>query len=225
MKRENRLHLSDVLTKISSIIICEDVMRSPSYISSSTDAEEDDESFYISFTDEQLLQLANSEIKRFTNPELLDRLYHAAPDKLTAEQLIILRNWYKRKVIVDAKDVEKVLELLRACTNIYYANQHAKTNAFALDSDRNLREDECIDIIHQLTLEDYVANSRSVNPSFFGNNLIIFEPQADWTTNEGTVISDLKVYIKLDLDKTTKTAVALISFHGAEYDDVYPYRK
>jgi len=222
-------HLSDFVDKITNIIICEDIDRTPLRISASDELDDDselsDEQFYLTMTNEQLMQLPEDEIRTFSNVELIGRIAKVAPYKLSAQQLKLLKEAYKRKVVLSQDDVEKILRMLRQCSSISYENVHRKTNEFARDLEGVLREDDCLDIIHQLTIEDYVASSKSINIGHLGNNIIIFEPDADWETNDGAVLTDLKIYVKLDIDETTKTAVALISFHEASRkDDKYPYR-
>lgn len=222
-RRRDEIHLSDLIDRITNIIICDDVEKVPSALMSSTEVDDDDEQFFVSLSNEQLLEFTQDEIHAFSNLELLDRIYHLAPYRLSKDQIQSLRAWYKKKVIIDKKDVRDLLELLKQCSHISYQNLHKKTNQFAADDEGMLRESDCLEIIHQLEVSDYVANSRSINANHFGNNIIIFQPEADWETSEGEIIEDLVIYIKLDIDETTKHAVALISFHPADYVDSHPY--
>ena len=46
---------------------------------------------------------------------------------------------------------------------------------------------------------------------------MIFEPNAIWELADGLKVDNLTMYLKLDIDKTTDVAVALISMHGTKY--------
>lgn len=224
-------HLSSIVKRIDHIVICEDLSRRPYILSSKVTASEvydelDDEQYLITLTDEQLQDLPKEKIHSLNNLELLGRLAKIDLDLLSYDQLDLLRKEYATKVIIDEEDVSKILNMIQSCTSISYEGQHWKTNKFLKDSNGNLRKEDCIDILHQLTVEDYAANSRSFNINHIGNHLIVFEPDASWETEEGEILSDIKIYIKLDIDESDGTAMALISMHQAKYDnDYYPYKK
>ena len=229
--QETSLHLTDIVKRIDHIIICEDLSRTPYTISASdsidsnNDDELSDEQYYITFSDDQLLQLTEEEIHQFTNIELLGRIAKLDIDLLSANQLKQLKEAYSKKVICSKEDVEKILEMIQTCKSVSYDGQHWKTNKFLKDSSGSIRKQDCLDILHQLTIEDYVANSRSYNISHIGNHLIIFEPDDNWETSDGTLLQDIKIYVKLDIDESDSSAVALVSMHLAKYSDDYPYRE
>ena len=230
-KHENEIHLSDILKRIDYIIICDDLERSPYQISASEDLsdrfDDDDytnEQFYVTLTDDQLAQIAPEEIHTFTNIELLGRIAKLDVNKLSKQQQQLLKAEYSKKVVLDKSDVENLIDMLRKCNSISFDGHHLKTLRFLKGEDGKIRSKDCLDIIHQLTIEDYVAHSRSYNRNHIGNNLVIFEPEVEWETVDGTIIEDLKIYVKLDIDETDGHAVALVSMHQAEHADDYPYR-
>lgn len=231
--RHNRepiqVHLSDIVDKISHIIICDDIYKTYSIISSSTEFENDDEDmsneqFYLTLSDDNLLELSNEEIRSITNIELLGRIAKLDIERLSLTQRKLLKDAYGQKVISDKQDIANLLSELRQCKSISYERRHRKTNHFLTNSEGLLKESECLEILHNLTVEDYVATSKSYNPNHIGNQLFIFEPDADWELNDGTILENLKIYVKLDIDETTQTAVALVSMHEVEHDEQYPYR-
>ena len=118
----------------------------------------------------------------------------------------------------------RLLNKLKTCTSVSYDRKHKKTNAFLFDDEGKFREQDCLDIIKNLKVEDYVASTRSYNPNFLGHNLIVFEPDADWELSNGMVLHNLTVYVKLDVDETTGQCVALVSMHAVSRDDELPYR-
>ena len=226
LKLKSHTHLSDYIDKISHIIIYNDINSAHSVFSSDDiDAEEiSDDSFYLYFTDEQLLSLDKKIVQKITNLELLERIAKLNASLLSANQLNYLRDNLKQKCIIDKNDIQKILNLLKDCKSISYERNHRKTNAFLLDSGGQLKSDECLEIIHNLGVDDYVASSKSYNLKHIGNNIIIFEPDCRWEFDDGTIVEDLTIYVKLDIDETTKFAVALISMHEAGYLDDKPYK-
>ena len=226
---DTELHLSDVVKRIEHIVICEQVITRPYMISCSSDVDEDelsDEQFYVTLSDDELRSLDPNIIHTFDNIELIGRIAKIDYDLLSVQQKAKLHTAYSAKVIISEQDVAIILEMIQNCTSISYEGQHWKTNKFLKAADGSLRKQDCLDILHQLTIQDYVANSRSFNLSHIGNNIIIFEPDCDWELADGTILSNIKVYVKLDIDETDGSAAALISMHQAEYEsDRYPYRK
>lgn len=132
---------------------------------------------------------------------------------LTEEQLKV--NKYK---LADT-GVQAVINYLKNCQDIII-NSHSKTNTFI--KKYNLTKQDCLDIIHQLKISDYYANTRSFNADFGGNSLIIFEPQ-NIKLADGRILDNLVIYIKIDLDKTTDDTIALVSMHQADRKDELPY--
>ena len=116
--------------------------------------------------------------------------------------------------------VEEILVKLKNCSSINQ-NDYYKTYRFL--SENSLTLDDCLEIIQNLTIEDYYANTTSTNPDHLGDNLIIFEPEVT-ELSDGRIFTDLIVYLKIDLDKTTNEAVALVSIHRGTPNNL-PYRR
>lgn len=125
------------------------------------------------------------------------------------------------KFTISEDEVEEILRRLRKCTEIHQEDYY-KTNKFLKQN--NLNIEECLEIIHKLKVSDYYANTRSLNPNHLNNNLIIFEPEIV-RLNNGKEFKDLIIYLKIDLDETTKDAVALVSLHRSNGKNRLPYRK
>lgn len=216
------LHLVDILKSVEHILICNDITTHYKITASEDPEEMSDDSFYLTLTDSQLNELTDDEIYRITNPELLERIAKFDISRLSLQQRRLLKSSLEVKYIVDRSDVEALIKMLKECNSISYDRGHQKTNRFL--NPRNIKLQDCLDIIHQLTVSDYVATSKSYNPNHIGNHLFIFETESDWEIADGVVLEDLSIYIKLDIDETTKDAVALVSFHAAEYNSRKPYQ-
>ena len=217
-------NLFDLINKIDFIVICDDVFRQPSTVSAADELEDGEEltseQNMITWTDKQLSELSEEEIHQFTNIELLYRLARIDKDKLSAAQLKLLQDPGSRITFkLSEEDKKKLIDSLKQCKNISYDGRHRKTNKFALDSEHNLRVQDCIDIIHHLKYTDYIYNTYSSNGQYLGDNLVVLQPNVTWRANNGMVFHNLTLYIKLDIDLTDDVTVALISFHDAKEDE------
>lgn len=224
----NELTLSDMISYIDYFVFYNNIKDAYYQVITASD-EMTDEEWYLQFDDAGLKELiddaepkvlTDGEIHSFTNLELLDRLYKIAPDKLSKKQKTILQKEYKKKVIIDRADVQNLLEMFRKCNDLSMAVYHSKTRKYC--KDKEITEEDCLYVIHHLTISDYVANTRSINLNHVGNNLIIFEPK-NVKLSDGRELGDITVYVKLDVDETDGSTVAMISFHPAAYDDTHPY--
>lgn len=231
-------HLSDMVKRITHIVIYEDVRKLHSNtampdITASAEIDnhfdsnydqDDADNFFLGAHDDLILDLDPDTIHRFKNIELLRKVAKINPELLSSEQQKFLRSALSQKFELNRKDVEYILGLIKQCNSISYSYRHSKTNKFLQDSHGVLRESDCLDILHQLDISDYVKSFRSSDWSYIGDILVVFEPEADWTTDDGTTFHNLVIYIKLDIDLSTKDAIALVSMHEAKYgQDSKPY--
>lgn len=113
------------------------------------------------------------------------------------------------KYTISSDEVQNILDGLKNCTKIV-KNDYFKTNNFLKTN--NLTLDDCIEIIHNLKISDYYANFKSTNEYYLNNTLIVFEPKVV-ELSDGRKFSNLVLYLKIDLNETTKDAVALVSLH------------
>lgn len=75
----NAPHLSDLISRITQIIICNDIDSQPAIINSSEDLDDDedmtDEQSMVTWSDEQLMELTRAEVAQLSNFELLNKSY------------------------------------------------------------------------------------------------------------------------------------------------------
>lgn len=114
-----------------------------------------------------------------------------------------------RKFEIPRDVVKIIIDRFKDCTTIH-TNNYYETIKFLKENSLTL--EDCLEIIHKLKVSDYYKNTISTNPDFAGNNLIIFEPKVV-ELFDGRVFKDLIIYLKLDLDETTRDAIALVSIH------------
>lgn len=228
IRSATRKHMSEDISHIIHIHMCDDInsafmsLKSTAIMAATDDTTIDE--YYSKFSDMQLLDLSDEEIHTIHDVRLIERIAKLDSSRLSKDQLLSLKDALSELQIIDKHDVETILSKLKTCTSVSYDRKHKKTNAFLFDDEGKFREQDCLDIIKNLEVEDYVASTRSYNPNFLGHNLIIFEPDADWELSNGIILHNLTVYVKLDVDETTGQCVALVSMHAVNRDDELPYR-
>lgn len=209
--------ITDILKSIDHIVICNDVIRRPYLISCSSDLDEDElteEQLLITCTDEELETLSPENVHTFTNLELLGRIAKVNYDALSIQQRELLRKEYGRKLELSDHAVQIILNMLKSCKSISYEGHHFKTNKFRKEF--GLTEEDYLAIIQELEVGDFEALSRSFNLNHIGNYIIIFQPKGEWELSNGKVLKDFELYVKLDIDETDGSAVAIISLHKAQ---------
>ena len=228
-------HISSLVRRVTHIVICEDArdeLTSTSISASLFASEEFDndydqeevDKYYLGVDDDLILEESPEVIHKFENVALLKKVAKLNPDLLSAVQQKLLQDVFNKKFTLTRKDVEKILDMIHGCNSISYSYKHKQTNRFLRDSEGVLRIDDCLDILHQLDISDYVSSRYSMDWDYIGDALIVFEPIADWVADDGTTFHDLVIYVKLDVDLTTKDAIALVSMHEAKYGrDDRPY--
>lgn len=228
-------HISNMVRRITHIVVCEDArdeLTSTSISASLFASEEIDnhydqeeiDKYYLGVADDLILKEKPEVIHKFENIALLKKVAKLNPGLLSAVQQKLLQDVFNEKFTLTRKDVEKILDMIHNCNSISYSYKHKQTNRFLRDSEGVLRIEDCLDILHQLDISDYVSSRYSMDWDYIGDALIVFEPVADWVADDGTTFHDLVIYVKLDVDLTTKDAVALVSMHETKYNrDDRPY--
>ena len=224
--------LLDVIDKIIHIEICEDASSEFSYLTqmpeslaASTDItadtnyydQQEEDAYYLGVSDEALLALDPSVIHKFRNLDLIIRVGKLDGSLLSHKQSeymhsVLEQKSYGHNYLMD-KDIEDLLDMIKKCNSVSYDFRHEKTNRFALNKNGELRTKMVLRILRSLTLEDWRYKTRSVNWKHLGNTLFVFKPHVDYVDSDGNHHSNVEVYVKLDVDESTKSAVALVSMH------------
>lgn len=212
---EQIFHITDLFDKIESVVYTDDITT---FKRSSIECSEND--IYMDYSDDELLSLPKNELKSITDLDVLDRLRALDRNILTRYQKDLLRDEYKTKVIIDRSDVIEILNRLKQC-NDFYRTRRDKNKAFEVK--HNMKMQDYLNIIHELSIRDYVTNTKSVDNKYLGNDLIVFIPKRDFTLLNGAKLKDILIYIKIDLTETDD-AIAAISFHDASGDEFKPYK-
>ena len=217
------LHISDEFDTIINIILYSDIQNAWPVMSSYNifctddfDSQSDQDAFYMDLSDAGLVALDTKDIHKIKNLILIERIGKLQYDLLSTKQRLALDNALSEKRIIDISDVTKIIGMLKKCPYINYGEHHVKTNKFLLGNGRKLQLSDALTVIHSLRPSDYVASTRSINKNFLRDSLILFAPQVVLPNADGDNPTPMEVYVKLDIDDSTKTAVALVSMHIAE---------
>lgn len=175
-----------------------------------TDPDDDiDDINYLSWSDDQLESLTRSEIKKFTNLELLSRLRRIDPDKLSKQQLDSLDSAMKVKYKMGNRQKQNILDMLTRCPDITVQKQRYKNKNFL--KQHQLSDEDVRTILKQLTINDFACKTRSVDADYSGNLLVIMKPK-NVKLADGTEVDGAKMYIKIDISDIDQPD-AIISFH------------
>lgn len=226
----DELQLSDVLKKIIKFEIVDDVKdvycilaQMPRSLFAAEDIEndpeydqQDEDLKYLEYSDDRLGKLPLDVVHKFQNIDLLVRIGKLNKNLLSDAQRNFLETTLSIKdrdhsIVTDA-DINYLLGLMKSCNRVDYDLLHDKTNEFTFNNNQEFRERAVLRVLHNLNFNDWVYRTRSINYNYLGNTLFIFEPEVSWV-DANNVTRYLKIYIKLDVSKTNKCAVALVSFH------------
>lgn len=226
--------LADILKKIIKIEVVDDVRTTPCILTqmpqnlfASDDINRDPEydqqeedMKYLRYDDDALLKLSSDIIHKFQNLDLLIRVGKLKYDLLSTDQQKYLDDTLSQKdrthnEITD-EDINYLLTLIKACNKVDYDLVHDKTNKFTFNAEGDFRERAVLRVLKNLTFSDWIYRTRSINPRYLGNTLFIFDPDVSWVDADNQT-RYLRLYVKLDVSNSTKTAIALVSFH--EYGD------
>ncbi len=222
-------HLANILKAITCIEFCENINYVPKSVAAASDLSDDDyaqidnDKLLLRLSDDKLSKISDDRLQLIVDGEVLDRLYHLCPDRFDEVLIERLRKYYSDNTFdVDEADIDYLLGLLKTCTNVVYHRNPRKrtsTDEFILDSGDRVRAADCLKVLKSLTIDDYREGLIGADARYFGDDLIVFRTYQPWTTLSGATISEICIYIKLDLNMTDGNAVAIVSFHDAKYED------
>lgn len=216
-------HLRDILKGIEAIYIYNDARQAHLQEDlTESDGDVSSDELLLSWPDDKLLELPEEKIHEIRNLKLIHRIARQDKSKLSAEQLQSIQEFYKKKWFLDKEDVEALIEYLKECHRLYIAERPKNESLLRL---YDLTTEDCLDIIHDLTVSDYIANTANTHYDYLGNHVVIFEP-TNIQLPDGRDLGDLLVYIKLDLglEEEPDHATTSISFHKTTHEDPKPYK-
>lgn len=222
------VHFTDLFDDISVVVYVDDINTKADIFGATYFGND----YYDSVPDAELVKLPKSKLQKITDLNTIYRLNNLRPEILTLKQKSDLARMYRVdpsdlkspgfRVYMDDSDVAAILDMLKKHNHVagpIYRDDDPDKN-FAVKYDLDIGPKGYAYILHNLTVDEcrvttpYKTFSYSdKNP---GNELIVFDVKKTLTLPNGEQLGDFKVYIKIDLSKTSgddKKPIALISFH------------
>ena len=214
---DNVMQLSELLSQIDMNVVFVDDFSLYNRASIECSATEN----YNDYTDEELAALDKSEVNQITDVKTLMRIGKINRKLLTPAQKLIVTKEYERKAEAPKDTVKFILNDLRQKK---YAAFMPYSKNFGFMQKYGITPDDALYAVQHLTIGDYVADTQNVLPTYYGDKLIIFEPTRALPLKNGGKITNVIIYIKIDLDLSKGDGVYLISFHDTDTEDHKPYK-
>lgn len=205
-------HITDLFGYIDAIVFVDDART---FNMSSIAASVDDDLYNIP-------EMTDDEVHSITDPETLEIINQRYPERLSDEQISILKEHFYQKYVISRDDVNKIIAMLRECNDVNILR--IKKNRSFMNKFTEMKE-RALGIIHSLKITDYLESTKNSNENGFGDALIVFVKEVKI---EDDKMKKLKIYIKIDVTQTIEDGgtIAIVSFHDAKTDEpVYPYVK
>lgn len=209
---DTEIHLRDLIKEINCIAIVPDINSyRMDHIFGSDDID------YSEYSDNDLLDISDEEMSGITDINVLLRIYKNQPYRLTKDQCNLL-NRADIRITTDIDDIQHLLELMRNCNKIVIENR-GKNNAFL--HIHNLTDADELDIIHSLTVSEFVKQIHGLYGSHLGSQLYVFQPKRPMNDKHGNYVPDFELYIKVDETQTfgNGSAVVVVAFHATRNEE------
>lgn len=200
--------IMDLFKSIDSIL----VVNNASEFDITLDEEEEYE-----YTDEELI---NRPVLSCYSYDTIKRIYRLAPEKLHYFKAATLGDFLATKYTLRSDELNYILEKLKQCTHVDIDRIHTKSRDFM--KKYHVTEMDVLNIVHSLTSADFDCLTQSYSHANFGHDLLVFLPDREFTLENGTVISGIQIYMKIDYTTTQadgRTGV-IMSIHEADSEKV-----
>jgi len=121
-------------------------------------------------------------------------------------------------IIIDPSGIKELIEKIKTCRH-FEINQRAKNKKFI--EEQSLSRSDIINIIKQLTIEDYSYTLNSTNKYHDGAQLTVFVTNKKFHLSNRT-LDGIEIYVKIEY--TDVGFVCVVSFHEADKHENNPYK-
>lgn len=198
--------IMDLFKRITTVLIVNDASK----FDIAYDGEEDN------YSDEELINLPDSFVNSSCGYIAQKRIYKIAPEKLHYFRAATLSGFLAKKYTLRSDELDYILEKLKQCKRVRYTFNYSKNYDF-VDS-YGMEDSDVLNIVHSLTAADFDCLTKSYSTDNFGNDLLVFLPDREFTLENGTVISGIKIYMKIDYTATSSdgSTAVIMSIHKAD---------
>lgn len=184
---------------------------------------------YSSMTREQLLSLPRKDLDAIQDITVLRKL---KVDELNlAQKLLVARANSEYRDESSPAEVKQILQKIKECKT-YFIWRSAKNDSFAKEVEKLGGEVDNSDlrkIVRQLDVSDFTEFRLSYLDVNWNSLLIVLEYRGSYTfkaledDGEPVTVTDLDLYIKIDVDNIDGRGVGAMSFHHPEFKMKHPY--
>lgn len=121
-------------------------------------------------------------------------------------------------IIIDPSGIKELIEKIKTCRH-FEINQRAKNKQFV--EEQSLSRSDIINIIKQLTIEDYSYTLNSTNRYHEGAQLTVFVTNKTFQLSN-RIMDGIEIYVKIEY--TEAGFVCVVSFHEADKHENNPYK-
>lgn len=183
-----------------------------------------EDEFYMQYDEDELLSLNPNEIKQIEEVELIHTIHDlylegkfGDKQPLTGKQLKKLSDWYGFGNPKDIyPDIPAILRSIKSSVSTTLPYERTSPDEqwknYAQSKGIDLNMDDYLMFIKSLTADQFKREIRSKNLKHLGNRLLEFELDGTYTIHNGTKLSNIRIYIKLEKE-IQNGHIVLISFH------------
>lgn len=223
------LSIQDIqIDKIISVVLVDDVRD---YYPKDKYIFADERIDYTAYTRQQLLQLPKREFENISNIRVLRKL---DVKDLNPMQKRIVEQANKENFQDTIKKVKEILTRLKNC-HAFHIDPTAKNDSFVqeiFELGGSVTDIDARNIIHSLHVKDYSYSTLSYLDKNWNSLLMIFGYNRPYTfkpiegdpTSKPVTIESADLYIKIDVETSTRNGYTAMSFHHPDFKLNYPYK-
>lgn len=222
------ISVEDILNNIISVTLVSDI-NDYSARHLHIFANESKNSKYAWMTREELLNLPEKERAKIHDISILRKLRKS---ELTPQQQMEVYKANSDNFVCKISDVKSILAKLKNCDSFHISdtdkNKSFSNKIWQLGG--RLRDDDAWDIVQELHVSDYSYSTYSYLDRNWNSLLVVFEYKGEHTfrardkRSEGVTVTNMDVYIKIDIESETHDGYAIMSFHEPEFKMSHPYK-
>jgi len=184
---------------------------------------------YSSMTREQLLSLPKKELDAIKDVTVLRKL--KVTELNPAQKVLVGRANFEYRYEASPEEVKKILQKIKECKT-YFIWGSRKNESFAREVeelDGEVDNSDLRKIVRQLDADDFTEFRLSYLDINWNSLLMVLEYRGSYTfkaleeDGEPVTVTDLDLYIKIDVDNIDGQGVGAMSFHHPEFKMKHPH--
>ena len=215
--------------RIVSIVLVDDLSEYSPGLMHVVSSEKSFKLNYSDMTKDQIMQLSDKERSKIRDVDVLRKLDFS---ELTPAQQVLVGRANDQNFKSSIQEVKSALEKLKKCNAVHIWSTDKNDSFFEeiASLGGEVTDIDARNIVRLLNVKDYSYSTRSRLKQNWNSILMVFEFRDEYTFegySEGAspvTVSDLDIYIKIDVDKKTRNGYAAMSFHHPDNKMAHPYK-